>query len=193
MAIDLKAWLAEKNKVTAEANKYLEYVQELLAMPYEDACIKIRNRNGKVGGSYFLDESCKSENKKIKKGKEGLEIHHIREWTESNPRICALSDKVTAAYYPFEYQLPENLVYADKLEHLLLHVKINILRMYALNQLIDDSVDKYMIPTLNKLFDGQVVSATAQIAFERIKNFKDAYFAILDYYDQAKEDFINKK
>lgn len=68
---------------------------------------------------YFCNESCKSKNKKTSRSNEGLFLHHIDE----NKEIL-LSSPDVAAIRPFAYQRADRLVYANYLEHLILHIKI---------------------------------------------------------------------
>lgn len=94
-------------------------IQEQFSMLYNDYVKFLLDKYGKVQGNYFSTPSCKSKNKKIFRTKEGLNIHHIDEDKSimlGNPRIASSS--------PFEYQLADRLVYANLLEHLLLHIKI---------------------------------------------------------------------
>ena len=47
------------------------------------------------------------------------------------------------------YQHAENLTYCNYLEHLIIHVKINILRKQQLGHYINDGLVNFMIPELN--------------------------------------------
>lgn len=87
---------------------YLEYVQYLLG------------KYGDVKGDYFINENG-TPNPKIKRTKEGLEIHHIDEF--EHPLLCN-SRVFRLTGNDMYYQQANRLVYADSLEHLLLHIKI---------------------------------------------------------------------
>lgn len=56
---------------------------------------------------------------RVSRGKEGLQCHHICE-----DLVASLSDKRVAEANNMEYQQPENLCYANLLEHLYLHILI---------------------------------------------------------------------
>lgn len=94
-------------------------IQEQLQMNYTDYVIFLMGKYGIVRGSYFLNEECKTKNRRIVRTKDGLCIHHIAEFLYPK-----LSEARIARYLPFEYQMPDKLIYANLLEHLLLHIKI---------------------------------------------------------------------
>ncbi len=80
----------------------------------------------KYGGSiydYFTTPECKYKNRKISRTSEGLYCHHMDEDKGGN-----LGDPFRARMQPFEWQKKERLVYCNILEHLILHIKIAILR-----------------------------------------------------------------
>jgi len=64
-----------------------------------------------------------SHNKTVSRTNEGLICHHIYEDRGGN-----LGSPHSAVFQPLEWQKKENLVYCNMLEHLLLHIKIAILR-----------------------------------------------------------------
>lgn len=88
---------------------------KLFEMSYEDAVNELRRRHGSVPHPYFSNATCKFKDKRNSRSKEGLEIHHVGE-----DRIAALSQQGS----PWEEQQPDRLVYADWLEHLILHARI---------------------------------------------------------------------
>lgn len=88
-------------------------------MKYAELVNYCKNKYGKVSGPYFCTPEMKSQNPKIKRAKEGLIIHHIAE--EKHIMLC---NQEFAQQLPFELQQGENLVYCNKIEHLLLHMKI---------------------------------------------------------------------
>ena len=81
-----------------------------------DYCI---NKYGRVSGPYFCTPEFKSTNSKIKRGDEGLYVHHIKE-----DSAIMLSHPAYAREQPWDYQMPHNLVYCNIFEHLLLHICI---------------------------------------------------------------------
>ena len=93
--------------------------EKLAVMKYDELCAYLLDKYGPVNGSYFINENCKSPNSKIKRSSEGLFIHHIKE-----DEFVQLNATQYAVLMPFEYQLGENLLYCDIIEHLLLHICI---------------------------------------------------------------------
>jgi hypothetical protein len=189
--INLKEFLAKKLAEQSDAKSYQERMRYLLTLDLDQIKAVIQKDNGIVAGPYFLDEACTKANTEIKRGKQGQEIHHFKEWCEDNPRVCALSDPTTAAYYPYEWQQSEHLGYVDKLEHLLCHIKTNINRMLSLGFLIEDSVDTWMIPQLTKFYNtGEIPNMHSAEAFNRVKNYKETFQMLVDYYNDARAQFI---
>lgn len=94
-------------------------IKILLEKSYEECCEYFKRKYGDVKGSYFINDSFKTLNTKIKRSKEGLFIHHIDE-----DKIENLSTKEQAKKFSFEFQMPDRLVYCNLLEHFLLHSKI---------------------------------------------------------------------
>ena len=92
-------------------------------MSYEDLVTYLLDKYGGAIGDYFRTPECNSKNKKIVRTSEGLYCHHIDEDKGGN-----LSDSQGAKVQPFEWQKKERLVYCNLLEHLILHVKIAVLR-----------------------------------------------------------------
>lgn len=84
---------------------------------YVTYCNYLLNKYGRVQGDYFT--SSFSQNLAIKRRDEELFLHHIKEDTVAN-----LSDVEVAKSNSFDYQKAENLVYANLLEHILLHIII---------------------------------------------------------------------
>ena len=93
-----------------EYNKVKEY-------DYATYCNYLIDKYGKVNGDYYTASFL--QNRSIKKSNEGLFLHHIKEDTVAN-----LSDAEVARNNSFDYQKAENLVYANLLEHILLHIII---------------------------------------------------------------------
>lgn len=90
-------------------------------LAYDDQIKYLQNKYGLSKENYFVKDTCKSRNKKISRTNEGLIIHHVK---ENEQGAFMLSDPICAKKFPFEYQMPNNLVYCNYLEHLLLHLKI---------------------------------------------------------------------
>lgn len=98
-------------------------IKEELAMSYQSLCDYLLQKYGCAKGNYFHTENCKSKRKDISRTSDGLICHHIREDRGGN-----LSETTSASLQPFEWQKKENLVFCNLIEHLILHVKIAVMR-----------------------------------------------------------------
>lgn len=140
-------------------------------MNYFDYCEYLKEKYGEAKDYYMT----KSFNKKpsITRTKEGLFCHHIMEYY-----VPKLSEKEVASTYPYEYQAPENLVYCDYLEHMLLHIMIDE-QSEAIGTGIGGLV-VFMIPQLNDFYCG-VIPKPNWLANVRNKiiNDKDVYLLLL--------------
>lgn len=105
--------------------KYMRRVELLdeIKLSYQGLVDYLINKYGPAKYNYFATPECRSKVKKVTRTSEGLICHHIREDEGGN-----LSDSFTAKGLPYEWQMKENLVYCNLLEHLLLHIKIAVLR-----------------------------------------------------------------
>lgn len=143
-------------------------------MSYDELLYYLYEKYGQPPMSYF-DEEYNQNWKANSRTKEGLEIHHIDEDKYlylSSPDWCK-KQKV-----PFECQQPDRLVYCNKIEHLLLHIRIaeeyhsNELRTYytygiktLISKLNDyyefdtlpDDWNKFMIKAIEDRFDDYVL------------------------------------
>ena len=93
----------------------LEEYNKVKDFTYLEYCDYLQTKYG-IG---ICDYMTKAYNKKpkISRSKEGLFVHHKFE-----DHAILLSNKRFAMSNPFEWQLAENMVYCDYLEHLLLHL-----------------------------------------------------------------------
>jgi len=116
----------------AEFNTFVENLAESedkkilidLLNEYNNELWCLKRIHGKVPGNYFLTESCASPNTKIKRGNEGLFVHHDAELYFNN-----LNDKAAAKSYNYnETQTANNLTYCTATEHLKLHLIIDCIR-----------------------------------------------------------------
>ena len=109
-----------------------------LQMTYDELQQYLIEKYGGAVCAYFATPECKSKSKKISRTGEGLYCHHMDEDKGGN-----LSDPVGAINQPFEWQKKERLVYCNVLEHLILHIKIAVLRQKdVLENLVNDIVNK---------------------------------------------------
>lgn len=93
---------------------------EMLAMTYNELVEYLLDKYGNVKYDYYTTLEHKSVQKKNSRTSEGLEIHHIDE-----NKYPSLSTREFADKAPYECQKADRLVYANVLEHLLLHIKID--------------------------------------------------------------------
>ena len=99
--------------------------QEIISemhMSYCELCDYLVSKYGASEYDYFLTEDCISQNKKVKRGKEGLYCHHRDEDKGANLSGCQ------AQKQPFRWQKADRLVYCNLIEHLILHIKIAVMR-----------------------------------------------------------------
>ena len=97
-----------------------EYEKEL-KMKYDELCNYLITKYGHAQVDYFPNSECKRRDDNVSRTSEGLLCHHILE-----DRYILLSNAKMARQYPFEAQKKEKLVYCNYLEHLILHLKINL-------------------------------------------------------------------
>ena len=148
--------------------------QELL-LSYDEYVKYLLDKYGPAQYDYFCNKSCKSKNSKISRSQEGLFCHHIDE----NKEIL-LSTPEVARQRPFEYQKAERLVYANYLEHLLLHIKIveedNEGRGLGLGGVIMIS------GAINDYFRHHKADGWRKYAMEHVKGRYNDYISILEYF-----------
>ncbi|WP_425381199.1 hypothetical protein [Spiroplasma endosymbiont of Polydrusus pterygomalis] len=123
-------------------------IEKLLVMNYENACNYLKNKYGHVAKDYFMDETMTKAKirQSIKRGKEGLYIHHIDE-----DKAIKLSTPKYAQLAPFTFQKANRLVYCNLLEHLVLHIKIveSTKSKYGCG-----GIYAYIVPELNDIYSG---------------------------------------
>lgn len=107
------------NPTKTQSAHNADYYNGLMAKSYLQIVDCLLTKYGKATGDYFVNETCRSKNKKISRSSEGLFCHHIDE-----DKAILLSNDQYAANNPFEHQRADRLVYCNFLEHLLLHIKI---------------------------------------------------------------------
>ena len=100
-----------------------EEINKEMLLPYEGLCDYLLSKYGGATTDYFSTPECKSKSRKISRKSEGLYCHHRDE-----DKGVRLSDIEMAKAQPFGWQKKERLVYCNILEHLILHMKIAVLR-----------------------------------------------------------------
>jgi len=98
-------------------------IRRQMGMTYYELQSYLLEKYGPVQYDYFANSECRSQSKKLSRTKEGLYCHHIDEDKGGN-----LSDPQSAKLHPYQWQKKERLVYCNILEHLILHIKIAVLR-----------------------------------------------------------------
>ena len=155
---------------------------EELQMTYEELCQYLIKKYGGAVCDYFATPECRSKSKKISRTGEGLYCHHMDEDKGGN-----LGNTEQAKLQPFEWQKKERLVYCNILEHLILHIKIAVVRQKtALSKPIE--VTKFfttggvflLCEEINDLFfnDGTSV-AWKRRCFEEVKENYEDYIALI--------------
>lgn len=97
---------------------------------YIEYCDYLLEKYGAVNGDYFSANFVPNMN--IKRRDENLFIHHMRE-----DKVANLSNVDIARANDFEYQKAHNLVYANLLEHILLHIMIGVSLCFVWSKLRD--------------------------------------------------------
>ena len=146
-------------------------LNEVWNMSYDEYVQYLLDKYGKATVDYFCTPECKSKNPKISRTKEGLECHHIDE-----DKFILLSNPKVACICPFELQKADRLLYADKIEHLILHIKIAEMGEaggYGCGT-------KLIIGNINTLFDTPPISGWQLNMYNKIKPNFDLYIEILN-------------
>lgn len=157
-------------------------IKEELKMPYEELLLYLIKKYGGAKCDYFANSECRSKSKKISRTKEGLYCHHMDEDKGGN-----LGNPPQAQRQPFEWQKKERLVYCNILEHLILHMKIAVLRQ---KRLLKEPRDIGLFFTtqgiwsicvdINDMFVTNGTNVTwKKRCFEEIKENYDDYIALI--------------
>lgn len=158
----------------------LKEFQEIKNLTYTEYCDYLVQKYGPAQYDYMT--KAYNKNQKISRTKEGLVCHHKME-----NKAIMLSEKIWAQKFPFEYQLKENLVYCDYLEHLYLHVLIckypePIDPQYLVGF---GGVVNFIVPELNDVYSGFCSGKEWQKnCYDKVINDEDVYYEIL-------QEFIN--
>ena len=153
---------------------YAEY-KSVCNLSYIQYCDYLQKKYG-IGLSDYMTMGF-NKNPKCSRTKDGLIAHHKMENQANN-----LSNPADAMKYPFEWQKAHNIVYANMLEHLLLHVLIfrDNIKSGKISGVGLPGIIVYLLPELNDLYSGK--KATQQWranCYSLVVNDKDVYLAIL--------------
>lgn len=163
----------------------IEEYNKVSSMDYEAYCDYLQNKYGKPDKPYYTKGF--SKNRSIVRSKEGLVIHHKKE----NVAIM-LANVNYAKNNPYEYQMPDNLVYCDYLEHLLLHVLICEDIIIGKTQNINENekpgvggVINFLMPELNDMYSGYESSQEwKKNCYLRVINDRKTYLKIVERFIQ---------
>ena len=169
-----------------------------LEMSYNKYVSYLKQKYGEAKVPYMTKNYNK--NPKVTRTKEGLFCHHIME-----NRVSGLYDGDCAKKHPFSYQEPENLVYCNFLEHLILHLKIT-------QEQIEEYMDKdihyvyhpfpdtlgitgvnFIVSQLNDLYSGYVGTGWLQNCFNVVKDMEEDYYIIMNEVFKCVEIAIRNK
>jgi hypothetical protein len=103
----------------------IEIIKEC-EMPYYSLVKYLQMKYGAVKYDYFTDDIKYLRDRRITRTMEGLYCHHIDE-----DKGDLLSEPTFAKRAPFEWQKKERLIYCNLIEHLILHLKIIVLRQHG--------------------------------------------------------------
>ena len=153
----------------------LEY-EKIKKLSYLEYCEYLQNKYGLAKGPYFNTNFGK--NSTITRTKDGLVIHHKFE-----DHAILLGEVAYASKNPYEWQKPENLVYCDYLEHLLLHVLIceNPSPDRNKGEAVGiGGVVNFIAPELNDLYSGWVTKQPWRLTcHNKVIEDKDVYLEII--------------
>lgn len=157
-------------------------IDKELAMSYDELCDYLLRKYGAAKYDFFVNESCRSKNRKVTRTDEGLFCHHMDE-----DKAIMLSDTRWAVKNPFEYQKANRLVYCNALEHLILHIKIatepkkegaNEKELQGIGGAIN-----FLIPELNHCYSGyEYKRQYEKNIYGLVANNFDGYIRILKYF-----------
>lgn len=146
---------------------------------YIEYCDYLQQKYG-IGLSNYMSENW-VKSKKVTRTKEGLYVHHKYE-----DHAIMLSNPKYAKNNPYEWQMKENLVYCDLLEHLFLHQLICEYPAENKNeyeQVGIGGVVNFIVPELNDVYSGwRSKQAWQQNCHNAIIKDKEVYLKLLKRY-----------
>lgn len=159
-----------------------EEIYEEIKMSYDDLQAYLVRKYGPAKCDFFPNPECRKRSKRIARGNEGLFCHHMDEDKGGN-----LSNPLSAKLQPFDWQRKERLVYCNILEHLILHMKIAILRQKTTLKRPEDIFSFFttggiywMCLQINDMFNGIGIDvAWREKVFEQIEENYDDYIVLL--------------
>lgn len=162
----------------------IEEYELVKAMSYYEYCDYLQKKYGIPKHNYFRP-SFTTKDSKISRTKEGLVVHH--KYEDHTPR---LSKKEIAVQYPYEWQIAENLVYCDYLEHLFLHILIcenpnpNATETVGMGGII-----VFIVPEMNDVYSGwKTKEQWRATCHKSIINDKDVYLILIKRFMEKHKD-----
>lgn len=143
---------------------------------YLEYCDYLQEKYG-IGLCDYMRPSW-TKNTKVTRTKEGLYAHHKYE-----DHAIMLSHPEYAKNNPYEWQLKENIVYCDLLEHLFLHILI--CENPSVNKNENEAVGvggvvNHIVPELNDVYSGFVAKQAWQLnCHTAVINDKNVYLELL--------------
>lgn len=127
----------------------LDEYEKVKDLTYLEYCDYLQNKYGIGKDNYFSKNWGKHT--KVSRTKEGLMAHHKYEY-----KAIMLSTVEYAKRHPYKWQLAENIVYCDYLEHLFLHI---LICEYHPNGSTTERVGiggvvNFLVPELNDIYSG---------------------------------------
>lgn len=154
----------------------LDEYNKVKKFSYEEYCNYLQNKYGLINAPYFTKGW--SKNPKCTRTKEGLIAHHKFE-----DHAALLANPDHAKKHPYEWQLPENIVFCDYLEHLFLHILI--CECPSSNKYTNEIVGiggifEFIIPELNDFYSGWQSKSQRKInCLSLVKNDINVYFELI--------------
>ena len=155
-------------------------------MTYIEYCDYLQAKYG-IGKADYFTKSW-NKNPKVTRTKEGLIAHHKYE-----DHAIMLGEPIYAKRNPFEWQLAQNIVYCDYLEHLFCHILIceypseehNILEAVGIGGVIN-----FIVPELNDLYSGWVTGQAWRLTcHQKVINDMDVYLELLKRFKHNCSDY----
>lgn len=163
----------------------IEY-KKIKNLTYLEYCDYLQKKYG-VASCAYMTKSW-NKNPKVTRTKEGLLAHHKFE-----DHAIMLSTREYAMNNPYEWQLPQNIVYCDYLEHLFLHILIcespaenrNIFEAVAVGGVIN-----FIVPELNDLYSGWITNqAWRKTCHSVVIDDKSVYLELLKRFKTSCKDY----
>ena len=153
----------------------LQEYNKVKDLSYNSYCEYLLTKYGPVPYEYG--------NKKNRPGKEGLFIHHMDE-----DKVSSLCSKENQDIYP-HFQESDRLVYANYLEHALLHIMIGEETVGSRNLGLHGA-NLFIIPGLRSCFDNDRINNPKwpSIYYDLVKDNKDVFELLFDRYNKTVED-----